>query len=203
MNGGQWAIRNFLICQPAPATIKLTGQEGEIQTMTPGRKSRAKLAETIAAMEPALIECLASDGSLLRAMRPGDESTKARSVEAPVAKGLEGDPTAAMLSHFANLLHRAYEHATDIAFDKLIELVERMDERTNSIEARLERTEANLRREQHERIDDLWEQAEQRAADAGGSKKDAILESLAAGIINGKAATASNNAASSNGKGSS
>jgi hypothetical protein len=186
--GAQWQIRNFLICQPAPEVIRITSGDGLVQEMKPGRRSRSKLAETIEATDPALIECLGKQGELLRALRPNDE-TRGRSAEAPPpVKGLEGDPQAAMMSHFANLLHRAYEHATDVAFEKLIDLVERMDARTSAIEQRLERTEANYRREQQDRIDDLYDRAEEHAEQAQNGGKDAILNTLVTSAVNGHAA---------------
>jgi hypothetical protein len=148
--------------------------------MVPGRKSKANLAESIAAKGVDLIECLDKDGHLLRALRI-DEELARNSAEVPIVKGLEGDPQAAMMSHFANLLHRAYEHATDVAFGKLVELVERMDARTEAIEMRLERTEANYRREQQERIDDLYDRAEEHAD--GAQSKERIVETLVASAV--------------------
>jgi hypothetical protein len=201
MSSSQWSIRNFLICQPAPTTIRMTSSSGEVQEMKPGRKSRSKLAETIAATDTTLLECLDADGLLLRAMRV-EETDQARSVAAPIAQGLQQDPETLRVTHFANLLHRAYEHATDIAFAKLIELVERMDARTESIEARLERTEAHYRREQQERIDDLWDRAEEKETQAasGENLMNAFMGSAAQGMA---AASQNGSGGQSNGKGQS
>ena len=185
-----WALRNWLIEQPAPAVIRLT-TEGQTQDMVPGKKSRVKLAETILSVGPELVECLDSSGNLLRAKRLEGED-RARSQEAPeiprelVAANPEAAANAAMMSHFANLIHRAYEHATDIAFGKLVELVERMDERSASIEQRLERAEASYRREAQERIEDLWDRAEER--ENRSDAKEQILTSLVAGAVNGQGA---------------
>jgi hypothetical protein len=194
-----WTLRNFLICQPAPATIRLT-KDGDTQEITPGRKSRVKIAETILAVGPELVECLDAKGGLIRALRPDDELEQSGSSPA-VPAVIAQDPHAAMMSHFANLIHRAYEHAADVAFAKLIELVERMEDRSASIEARLERTEAQYRRLQQDRIDDLYERAEEQTADASKEDpKEQMLAAMMAGAMRGDAAAA---AASPNGKGKS
>lgn len=177
------AIRNFLIRQPPLHSIRLTDANGDISDMVPGRKSKAVLAESIAAKGVDLIECLDRQGMLLRAMRVDEDAVRS-SAEVPIVKGLETDPQAAMMSHFANLLHRAYEHATDIAFSKLVELVERMDARTEAIEMRLERTEANFRREQQERIEDLYDRAEEHAD--GTQHGQRMVETLVASAVQGQ-----------------
>lgn len=181
----QWEIRKFLLGQPHPAVVRLT-TDGEVQELKPGRKSKIKIAETIAAVGPELVECLDGGGNLLRAMRT-DDDPKPRSAKAPdLPDEIKADPHALMLTHFANLIHRAYEHATDIAFQKLVELAERMDARSQSIEERLERTEANLRREQKERIDDLYDRADEAIERAeSGEGKERILESLVQGAVLG------------------
>lgn len=191
-----WTLRNFLICQPPPVTIRLT-KDGETQEIAPGRKSRVKIAETILAVGPELVECLDAKGTLIRALRTDEEQEQSGASPA-IPAVIAQDPHAAMMSHFANLIHRAYEHASDVAFSKLIELVERMETRSESIEARLERTEAQYRRLQQERIDDLYDRAEEQTSAA--DPKEQILSSLMAGAMQGKAAAPSS-AAPPNGKG--
>jgi len=199
----QWSLRNFLIRHPAPDTIRLTSSEGEQQEIKPGKRSRSKIAESIIAIGPELVECLDKDGHILRAVRLGEVDPQARSAVAPpVPAEIAGDPQAAMLSHFANLIHRAYEHATDIAFAKLVELTERMGERSDAIEQRLERTESQFRREQQERIDDLYDVAADAAERAAaGEPKDQIMASLLQGAMQGQAERARQAAAAKNGNG--
>lgn len=150
-------IRGFLIQLPKPAKIRLTSGDGEPQEIKPGR-SAARTAESIEALGVDLIECLDKDGAVLRALRLSEQDSR-RSDAAEVPKGIEADPHALMLSHFANLLHRAYEHSTEIAFTRLVELAERLSSHSESIEARLERTESALRRERDDRRDDELERA--------------------------------------------
>lgn len=193
-----WTLRNFLICQPAPVTIRLT-KDGDTQEITPGKRSRVKIAESILAVDPELVECLDAKGGLIRALRT-DQEPEASGDSPQVPSVIAQDPHAAMMSHFANLIHRAYAHASEVAFTKLIDLVERMESRSESIEARLERTEAQYRRLQQERIDDLYDRAEEQTAAAQqNDPKEAILSSLMAGAMQGAGAPAA--AAPPNGKG--
>ena len=110
-----------------------------------------------------------------------------------------------MLSHFANLVHRAYQHSTELAFTKLVELVERIDARSDAIEARLERTEAEHRRTLREQVEDAFDRAEEMAAGAGaeGDFKQQMIAAFMHGQLaqqqGGAKAAASNGA--SNGKG--
>lgn len=182
-----WQLRNFLIRDPPPHTIRVTTSEGETQEIIAGKKSRVKIAETIVAIGPELVECLDGNAKLLRAIRPdAEEAQGSGAPEVPAV--IASDPNAAMISHFANLLHRAYQHSTELAFSKLVELVERMDERSNGIEQRLERTEAAYRREQAARLEELYDRAEEAAAAAAGGQaggKQAILDAVVNGVVAG------------------
>lgn len=181
MNLGK--LRGFLLQMPRPALVKVIG-DGEPQELKPGR-SFAKLAETIAAIGAQLVECYDSDGKLLRAARL-DDAEAHRSDAASIPAGLAADPQALLLSHFANLLHRAYEHSTEIAFTRLVELTERMNDRAEAIEQRLERSESSNRRLLQEQVDDAFARAEEVAASAaangGGSD---LIQQMAGAFLGG------------------
>src|SRR5512147_364352 len=117
-------IRGFLLQLPKPSRIRVTSSDGDPVEVKPGR-SAARTADSIAALGVDLIECLDNEANVLRALRLGDVESQ-RSEAAPIPTGIEADPHALMLSHFANLLHRAYEHSTEIAFTRLVELAERL-----------------------------------------------------------------------------
>lgn len=180
-------IRGFLLQHPKPNLVRLHG-DGEPQDLKPG-KSYAKTAESIAAIAPDLIEALDAGGKLLRAMRTTDAEFEQR-VDVPVPQLLAMDSNAAMLTHFANLLAGAYKHSTDVAFTKLVEVVERIGDRAEAIESRLERQEALNRRQQQQYVDDalaaaeeLAEKAREEAEAAGG--KDELLSNLAGAFLGG------------------
>jgi hypothetical protein len=168
-------IRGFLLQHPKPTLIRLTSSDRETEELKPGR-SFAKLAETIAAIGPDLIECLDNEKHILRALRLGSVDA-ARSDAAEIPEGIKADPQALMLTHFANLIHRAYEHSTEVAFDKLTEVMERMNERSDSIEQRLERTEATNRRLIQEAVDDAYAHAQEIANRAGEEQQGGDLGS--------------------------
>jgi hypothetical protein len=185
-------IRGFLLQQPKPASVRVT-VNGEVEQIAINR-SMSKVAESIEALGCELIECLDKDGKLLRAVRVSSADAH-RSDAAPIPTGIETDPQALMLTHFANLLHRAYEHSTEIAFSKMVELVERIGDRSESIEARLERSEAAQRRLVNEQIEDAFERAEETAAKPAESD---LLSQMASAFMGGQQQHA---AAPKNGKG--
>lgn len=181
MNLGK--LRGFLLQIPRPTSVRVTG-DGEPETIKCGR-SFSKLADTIAALAPELVECLDAQGTVLRAARLGDAEAH-RSDAAAIPAGLAADPHALMLSHFANMIHRAYEHSTEVAFTRLVELTERMNDRAEAIEQRLERSEASNRRLLQEQVDEAFARAEEVAASAaaagGGSE---LVQQMAGAFLGG------------------
>lgn len=179
-------IRGWLLRKPKPVTVRLTTPDGVDQEVKPGR-SYVRAAETIAALQPELLEALDEDGNLLRAWRP-NESTKpaASSGPPPVPEGIASDPHALMLTHFANLLHRSYEFSVNVAFEKLVDVMEQMGARSENIERRLERTESEYREHQEDRLAEAWRRVEEAAPEAGDEQKQAMLGAfLQAAMANG------------------
>lgn len=197
-------IRGFLLQLPKPHLIRLTTGDGEPQELKPG-KSFAKTAETIAALGSELIEVLDPSGKTLRAMRT-DTAESQRSESPALPAVLATDPNAAMLTHFANLLHRAYEHSTEIAFTKMVDAFDKMGDRSEQIEMRLERAEAANRRLVNEQIDDAFARAQEvadaAAAENGGDLPTQLVSAFMGGLHQPapKAPTAPNGK-SANGKG--
>jgi len=193
-------LRGWLLQQPKPAMIRCT-TDGESEELKPG-KSWAKTAATIAALEPELLQAYDAAGKLLRATRFDAEPTPRKPAAAPELPALLGtDPHAALLHHFATLLHRAYEHSTQVAFEKLTDIVERQGDRADAIEQRLERTEARARRLQDDQIEDAYERAEQLAAEAtSGNGNEALGNHLVNAFLSGQLQQRpSNGAAKTNG----
>jgi hypothetical protein len=184
-------IRGFLLKVPKPVIVRIT-VDGETQDLKPN-KGYAKCAETIAAMGPELIQCLDAEQTLLRAMRT-DNADAQRSDAAEVPAILQTDPHAALLTHFSNLLHRAYEHSTEVAFSRLVELTDRMNERSDQIERRLERAEAANRRAIEDQVSDAFERAEEIATKAteqgagGGGLGDQMMQAFLSGRMRSAAA---------------
>lgn len=199
-------IRGFLLQLPKPALVRVTTGEGETEELKPNGRTYQKLATSIEALDPQLIQCFDSDGKLLRAMRC-DDSEARRSDAAAVPAALVSDPETARLTHFANLLHRAYEHSTEVAFTKLAEIVDRMNERSESIEQRLERAEAHNRRLINDQIQDAFDRAAEMAEQAQQQEGSGFEQQMQSAFMSGlltkqPAATAKPNGANgaSNGK---
>lgn len=176
-------LRGFLLQLPKPTMVRVTG-DGEPQELRPG-KSFAKLAETIIALGPELIELLDKEGKVIRATRLDSDESR-RSDAAPIPDALKGDPETIRITHFANLIHRAYEHSSEVAFNRLVDLVERMNDRSDSIEQRLERAEARNRQLLQDQVDDAFERAQEQAAAASAEGGD-FGQQLVAGFVNGAA----------------
>lgn len=176
------AIRKFLLQQPRAAVIRLSRGEDETSDLVVSKsQSWSKVAASVHAIQPTLIELLDAKGQVIRALRPEEELT--RSDAAPIPAALASDPETVRLTHFADLLHRAYEHSTEIAFQKLLELVELLGQRADAIESRLERAEVAYRRAMQNQLDDAFGRAEELAELANsdseeGATKDQVLGAL-------------------------
>lgn len=189
-------IRGFLLQQPKPAALRVTGSDGEPQEMKLGR-SFAKTAESIIAIGCDLVEALDAGGAVLRAMRLSSADAR-RSDAASVPDVIAQDPQAAMLSHFANLIHRAYEHSTEIAFSKVVELADRLGSHIEAIEQRLERAEGQVRRANADLLDEAFARAEEQAEKNGEPGfADQMAQAFFSGQLNKRAPAAAAAAASS------
>lgn len=189
-------IRGFLIQLPKPSRIVVYTADNDQQEVRPGR-SWAKVADTIAALDPIKIELYDGEEKLLRAQRY-DDSDSRRSDAAELPEMLRADPHAAMLTHFANLLHRAYEHSTEVAFVRLVEITDRMNERSDAIERRLERTEAQNRQLYQQQIEDAMDRA-QEATEAASGQGGGLADQMVAAFMGGGGLPAAAAAAHKNG----
>ncbi len=199
-----WGIRKFLLRQPKPTAIHLTVR-GVVTEMTVTRgQSLSKIADSIHAVAPEVIELFDGDGKLVRALRP-DSDVDPTSEQPKIPTALSSDPETARLNHFASLVARAYEFSVTIAFTKLVDIVERMDARTEAIEARLERTESAYRRTLDQQLRDAQEEAlaaiEQAAEnqDGEGNGNDLVKQMMGAFMSGASRGDAKRKAASSNG----
>lgn len=197
MNPG--SIRTFLLRHPKPHSIRVTTADDKVEDVPCKGRKFVTVAETVHALDPELIEVLDAKGGILRAVRTGGGPNAERAnVLAETPHVLHDDAETARLTHFANLLKDAYHHSTEVAFVKMIELVERMGDRSDAIEQRLERAEAAHRRALLDQVDSEFERAEELAKGDGTSMREQMLfhflngqktaeaESEAAAATNGK-----------------
>lgn len=150
-------LRTFLVHAPKPAKIVVHNDEGTSEIIPGTGKTWASIARTVVALEANFVEVFATDGTLARALRD-DGNGGASSLALPPAP-VNMDPESARLMHFANLLYRATEFSTTLAFEKMVDLFERMNERSIAIEQRLERTETAYRRTLNDQLREAFEAA--------------------------------------------
>lgn len=181
-------IRGFLLQKPKPSSVRVTG-EGEPETIAVGR-SYSRLAETIDALNVDLIECLDASGKVLRALRlSSSESQRAETPSLPAV--LANDPHAALLTHFGSLLANAYQHSTEVAFQRLVDITEGLRSHTESLEARLAQMESQLRRAHNDLLEtelDRIEELKQKVADDGGGFGEQMIQSFLGARMGGAAA---------------
>lgn len=192
-------LRSWLARKPRPETLRLTFSDGAQEHLPREDQNWQIIAESIVALEPVLIEALDTTKRVIRAVKSEDLDGARKSrdnsrVQPP--SPLHSDPETARLCYFADLIHRAYQHSTDVAFDKvtgaydtafnrMIDLVEKIGERSDAIERRLERAESAYRREVNERLQEALERATE---DGDGGGLVGMLKNFLGGIEMGQAA---------------
>lgn len=188
-------IRTFLVGQPRPSRIVLTLPDETTQEMGPPVNGRSwqQIAESIGAQNVQLIQLFDSNGQLLRARNLQEELL--RKAEFAETLGVPGaDTETARLTHFANLLYRATEFSTKLAFEKMVELFGLMNERSVALETRLERAETQYRKAMQDRLDDAFETAEDMQAQAAADSSDPATQ-LVKAFTGGAAAAQTQNGA--------
>jgi len=129
-------LRNFLMRNPRPVAVKVQGEDGEeTDYQIADGENFMSLAEKLDALDPKKVTVYDDNGTPLRVWRAAEMMAPTAGLDIPSA--IAGDASAAMLMHFANLIHRSYEHATDVAFDRLSNLVDRVMEDSRDRNERL------------------------------------------------------------------
>jgi hypothetical protein len=181
-----WSIRKFLMRQPRAAIVRLKSTGSPVQEIRPSRTSSlSKLSDTIFAVAPDLIELYDAEEKLIRAQKTDVEPDL--STDSPKTPAvLTSDPETARLSHFASLLAKAYEHSTTVAFAKLVELVERIDSRSDALEQRLERTEMSYRKVLYDQIAEAQREATLSGDDSEEDFGKQMLTTVVQGMAQGQ-----------------
>jgi hypothetical protein len=154
-------IRGWLLQSPKPAVVRVH-RDGEPQDIKIGGRSYSKVAETIGALDPEKLEAYDSTGTLLRACKC-DASPVDQSSGPQLPPIISNDPQVALLHYYAERIAHAYQSSTGVAFDRLIDMADRMNDRAAAIEQRLERQEAMNRRLERERVEDALDRVEEEA----------------------------------------
>lgn len=189
-------VRGFILQIPKPITVRISSTDGATDELKVGRQSFMRMAETICAVDPELVECLDKEGALIRAMRPEELVVVEPPRDTELPDELKGDKVSAQLNHFANLLSQAYRHSTDVAFNKLVDLVERGEARYDAMERRLDRAENETREALRDQIDAEMKRVEESALGKDGAPNEGqaleMLQAMMGGISQGKTVTPPN-----------
>lgn len=169
--------RNHLIQHPRPLMIRCYIGDDATDIDVPVDVNWSRMAETVDSLDPDRIECWSENGTLIRGMKRPE--TRARNGSIAMPASLHADPHAAMVMLFANLLHRAYEHSTQVAFDKVAEIVQYQGTNNEKMATDLQ----SLRAEN----DDLRQQMAEMVAESGQSG-DGDSTSLISAFVNGMGA---------------
>lgn len=178
-------IRKWLLQKPRADVVRVVNSEGESEDIaTTGNVRWRSIAETIDALEPMRVEAVAG-GKLLRALKLKsapeieiEQPKKAAGSNIEIPNILHEDPETARLMHFADLLFRSQMFATEVAFEKLTQLVDLILQRMATVEAKLDRTEQDYQDEVDGRIQDAYDNI----AKEGDSSKTDILSSFLGGM---------------------
>jgi len=183
-------IRTFCLARPRPAKIRATLYDGTVNDIAPPKPpaSWAQVAETIAAIEPKLIEALDDKDALMRAKRDEDEPEDEPQHKFKPSANIT-DPETQRLTHFANHLANAYRFSTEVAFNKLAEMFAEQKQDNANTTRRLELLEAKNRRLDSELVQAEIEAAHAAGVAAGGGTEGgqgSFIEQMAMSFLQGK-----------------
>lgn len=167
--------RNHLIQHPRPLMIRCYIGDDATDIDVPADVNWSRMAETVDSLDPDRIECWSDNGTLIRGMKRPEMRARQGGVAMPAS--LHADPHAAMVMLFANLLHRAYEHSTQVAFDKVAEIVQYQGSNNEKLTGDL----TALRQEN----DELRQQVAEMVAASGGADEGGGVDGIVSAFMNG------------------
>lgn len=198
-------IRTFLLGAPKPERLRLTCADEEAHDIeVPRNVSWKKFAESIAALRPELIEAYDGEGKILRAVRPNEveaaepaaaapSSSTATSSSSSRTASANPDPILAVLDRFGVLLADAYRHANEVAFNRMVDLFEAVNRRSEALEKSLDSTHKLLRRAWQDELEAQTAAAEANAQ-AAGDPLGQVVSAFVQGQVAGAAAPKPNGA---------
>ncbi len=187
-------IHKWLMTSPRPARVRVTDMEGAVSDVLCGQTTWVKLAETIEAMQPDQLQALNEQGAILRAIRPNDHSEDWSSEEEPPRNSkprmvppaidipiADMDPETKRLLLVARLIADAYRHSTDVAFERLAELVEAGNRRAEAVDQAREAMYRTHVRQLEQQVKALGEQPAEAPNDLLGSMIAAAVQGIGLG----------------------
>jgi hypothetical protein len=145
MNADQ--LRQWLMKAPRPAKVRVTDSDGQMNDVVCGQTPWTTVADTIETLHPELLQALDAQGGIVRACRPMDVSEDwssqddlsfrkppPRAPAPPQIPIADLDPESKRLVLMAGLLAEAYRHSTDVAFERLSEMLDARTRREESVD---------------------------------------------------------------------
>jgi hypothetical protein len=172
----------------------MTMQTGDVRLMPlDSVRSWSVIAESVSALDPDVVEALDSSGAILRVLS-GEQLERpeptAPPPPPPPAKVQSQDPETRRLEVVCGLVAEAYRHSTEVAFARMVDLFEAVNQRQASQEKSLENMHKLLRRALQDQLEDAAEmQANAKPEDFVGDLAKSFLGGMAGGEhpTNGKA----------------
>jgi hypothetical protein len=138
------AVEAWIKKKPRPKILRLvTGDATREIKLHPGQTWRP-IVDSLLDMDPDRIEALDSDGGLLRAVSAENETVASPPAQAGTKRPVQltatavADPESQRFILFAQLLSEAYRHANDVAFARMVDLFEAVNERHETTERLIE-----------------------------------------------------------------
>jgi hypothetical protein len=205
-------LRKWLMQQPRPHSVRVTSLDGGVHDVVCGTPW-TNCADTVASLNPEHLQALNPEKQTIRALRVTDLSQDWSPDDQPAVRrpppppspdyGIPAaamDPESARFVLFSRLISEAYKHSTQVAFEKLSDIVEAMNRRAEAGDRAREAVNRAHVKMLEEQIKALGEEPAEQPNDLLST----IVSSALGGIMQGKAAAAAPKAAapsSSNGKG--
>jgi hypothetical protein len=193
--------------QPRPHVVRVTTVDGAVHEVLCSASPWTKVGETIAALRPEMLEALDAQNRMLRATRPNDPSSDwgnpeprperppAPAPSTPYIPITALDPETQRFALVAQLLADAYKHSTDVAFNRLVELVDAQNQRSESVE----RARETLYRTHVRQLEEALKAAGQTPPDGDGDLLTGMVANFVGGMGGSQPAPAA--AGTTNGKG--
>lgn len=179
-------IRSWLMTQPRPTAIRLLLPDGKTDEIVCAGQPWARLGESCAAMDPVTVFALDPNGKLLRAAKVADildeldgaeddpdpcsSTSTSSSSSSSTPATMQRDETRgylALMDKFGTLIAGAYEHATNVAFDKafdrMVDVVSLLMQSTMAMQKEAMNARVEVRRLERDILEEAIEKA-----DAGG-----------------------------------
>lgn len=167
-------LRSWLMSAPRPTAVRLHLTDGAVHELA-CNQPWARLGESCAAMDAVTIYALDAQGKLLRVAKvadiadeleqleegPGSSSSSSSSSTGQAT--IQKDDSRAMLAvldRFGTLLANAYQHATDTAFQKMVDVVTLQSNANVAMQRELMNARVEVRRLERDIIDEAIDKAE-------------------------------------------